>query len=313
MSRADRLDAALRRAEVGLALALGGALLVVLCGWVVLKGLAARDAAGFHAGLTLRAGLGAALGALVAARWSPTPSRRWLAAVLGAGVGAALRDVGAGWAENAVGWLQDGSALTLLGGVRGVATRLTLALVMVGAALATATGRHVAVDLAARALGPAWAPALRRAAGLVAAGVCVASGLGFYDFLRVEGLEGAPGPTLGRDAFLLRRQLALDLRLAPRVLSGARWDTALRGDEWNTWLDAGDWVGVAPPDVVAALREGGVSHVPLVALPGVPSRGLLVKPLGLVVPLGLWWLALRFLVWVLRGAPAEHAAEGSPA
>ena len=67
--------------------------------------------------------------------------------------------------------------------------------------------------------------------------------------------------------------------------------------------DVEEFVAVHEPDL-------SVTRMPLLAMPGESPRGLLVKDLNLVVPLGLLWLALRFLLWVARGAPAEGAHAG---
>ena len=56
--------------------------------------------------------------------------------------------------SNALNWLQSASTLTLLGGLRGLATRFTLWLALLGASLATAQGKHINVDVVMRFLTP---------------------------------------------------------------------------------------------------------------------------------------------------------------
>lgn len=315
-----RLDLFWTRVEIVVACTSAGALLLSLCAWVVLKGLAAQTTSTFVAGALLRAGLLGVASALVAFR--VTKGRRLPTAacgVAGAMVGVLLRGVGVSWAGNILGWVQDGSSLTLMGGLRGLATRLTLLLVFVGASIATAQGRHLTIDVVARVL-PETARRFSNAlTGLVAAAVCVVSAWGFFDFIAIDAFRArmddvpaakwsAVSQGLGRDAFFLRRQLALDLTVAPRIVTGSKWDTALTGAEWNAWLDAVDW---SSPTDFAELREHRElpesTHVPLVVTSPDSPRGLLVKPLSLVVPFGLLMLALRFLLWVLRGAPVESA------
>lgn len=320
-----RVDDWWSRAEVVLACVTGAGLLVSLLAWVVLKGLAAQTTSTFFAGALLRAGvLGGGGGA--AAWWvlrRAPPRQRQAGTSLGVIVGVALgvvaRDVGVGWAGNVLGWVQDGSTLTLVGGLRGLATRLTLALVFVGASIATAQGRHLTVDVVARMLPATARTVTSMLTGLVSAAVCLVAAWGFFDFIAIDGFHApldarasakwsAVTSGLSRDAFLVGRQLALDVKVAPRVLAGTRWDTALTGAEWNAWLDAADWRGVVE---VSGLREAPeATRAPLVVTGADAPRGLLVKPLSLVVPLGLLLLALRFLWWVARGAPVEGAHGG---
>lgn len=315
-----RLDWLWTRVELVVACGAAGALLLSLSAWVVLKGLAAQTTSSFVAGALLRAGALGVVAALVTFRM--TKGQRLPTAavgVAGALVGVLLRNVGVGWAGNILGWVQDGSSLTLVGGLRGLATRLTLLLVFVGASIATAQGRHLTIDVVARLLPETARRFSNVLTGLVAAAVCVVSAWGFFDFIAIDAfrarMDDAPAAKwsavsqgLGRDAFFLRRQLALDLTVAPRVFTGSMWDTALTGAEWNAWLDAVDWSDATEFAELRAQRERPeATHVPLVVTSPDSPRGLLVKPLSLVVPLGLLALALRFLLWVLRGAPAEGA------
>jgi len=57
-----------------------------------------------------------------------------------------------GAASNVLNWLQTSSSLMLVGGLRGLATRLTLWLALLGASLATSQGKHVHADVAVRYL-----------------------------------------------------------------------------------------------------------------------------------------------------------------
>lgn len=319
-----RLDHLWTRLELVIACASAGALVFSLTAWVVLKGLAAQTTSTFVAGALLRAGVLGVASALVAFRL--TKGQRLPTAaigVMGAFVGVLVRGVGVSWAGNILGWVQDGSSLTLVGGLRGLATRLTLLLVFVGASIATAQGRHLTVDVVARMLPETARRFANVLTGLVAAGVCVVSAWGFFDFIAIDAFRArmddvpsakwsAVSQGLGRDAFFLRRQLALDLTVAPRIVTGSTWDTALTGTEWNAWLDAVEWNDATEFAELRAQRERPENtHVPLVVTSPDSPRGLLVKPLSLVVPLGLLALALRFLLWVLRGAPVE-SAHGAP-
>ena len=140
--------------------------------------------------------------------------------------------------------------------------------------------------------------------------VCVLAAWGFFDFTSIDAFHAAPTSSgaqkwsattsgLSRHGSLAWKQFTLDMRMLGRVVGGARWDRSLPAEEWNAWL--GDSEEFTP------LRESDASvmRMPLLAMPGESPRGLLVKDLNLVVPLGLLWLAVRFLLWVLRGAPSE--------
>jgi TRAP-type C4-dicarboxylate transport system permease small subunit len=222
---------------------------------------------------------------------------------------------------NLMAWLQDGTALTLVGGLRGLGTRLTLWLALLGGSLATASGRQVTVDLVTRGLGEKAQKPISLAMGLVAALVCISSAWGFLDFIAIDAFGAKSGESrlaavvhgAGDELFVLRRQMALDLRMTPRVLGGSQWDQSLTGAEWNAWLDSGDWPSHVGADRAASMRESDAAstHVPLASLPGEPSRGLLLKTLNLIVPFGLLMIGLRFLLWVLRRGPVE-AAHGAP-
>jgi hypothetical protein len=310
-----RLDAAWTRLEVGLACLVGAALVVSLLAWVVLKGLAAQTNGDFVAGAVLRAVVLAGLFGWLAQRSVRLRQRKWVApaaALVGVVLGIALRDVGVAWANNVLGWAQDGSSLTLVGGLRGLSTRLTLWLVFLGASLATAQGRHLAIDGLARLLGP-WRSLAAAVGGVVTIAACAVAAWGFFDFLAIDGfgaradatpMEKAASTTsrLSSDLYVFRRQLALDFTVAPRVVLGTRWDTALPAEEWNAWLDGSDF-GVD----VSGLREAsGGTHVPLATVGAAAPRGLLVKPFSLIVPFGLVMLCLRLLLWLLRGARVDE-------
>ena len=317
-----RLDAWLTRLEVFVCAAALCALVCSLTMWVALKGLAARTTDANQAGLVFRALLGAIVLGSIARR---ATKRSWppiVAALVGLGLAWLWRGLGLDWAGNMLGWLQDGSAFTLLGGLRGFGTRLTLVLALVGGALATGAGRHVTVDVLARAMPERARRPMALAGGLGAALVCFTCAWGFADYIAVDVFRapvaapasarfGAMATGIGQHAFLLRRQMALDARMTFRVLAGHPWDRSLGADEWNRWVDAGDWRARYSADQVAGLHdaEGGMRS-PLVVAPGEAPRGLVAKSFNLIVPLGLLWLGLRFLLWCLRGAPIEEPLRG---
>jgi hypothetical protein len=285
---------------------------ISLLSWVALKGLSAKTTDTFVAGLVFRAAtLAVGLGALTF-RASKRPGLGWLAALVGVLVAWPIRNLGVDAFTNVLAWLQDGSVLTWLGGLRGLGTRLTLWLALLGASLATASGRHVTIDVVTRALGEGVRRPLASLGGLVAAAVCLVSSWGFLDFIAVDAFGapqggsaatqlGAVSSGLARHATRALVQARIDLHVAGRVVSGTPWSESVTGAEWNEWLGASDELRSQRETDPARLRA------PLLSLPQEASRGLLVKDFGLVIPFGLLMMALRFLLWVLRGAPVESA------
>lgn len=328
----DRLDDRLTKLETALCLFCAAMLVGSLTAWVALKGLASITTAENAAGVVFRALFGAfALGGLgwLATRRLDRPKRRVVTVLLTlAGVATAplWKEAGTVWGANLLNWLQDGSTLTLMGGLRGLGTRLTLALALLGGALATAAGRHVTIDLLSRSLPKKLRKPATLIGGLGAALVCFTTAWGFCDFICVDTFGGPAEATAGqrldalstgvrRHFFFFRRQVAMDLRVGPKVLTGEKWDETVTGEEWNAWLDSGAWDAWFEKEVVASLREdAGAKRAPLIVTPREAPRGLLARSLNLLVPLGLWWIGLRFLLWALRGGPtgSEHGAPQEP-
>jgi hypothetical protein len=292
--------------------------IVSLVAWVLLSGLAAPPSADSSAGTVFRGVVGtAALGAL---GWAGTrrlglQARR---AVTFAGIAAGIavaplwRGGGVDYFENIRGWLQEGSTLTMMGGLRGLATRLTLWLALLGGSLATSAGKHIHVDLLLRALPVRLRVPASIASSLATALVCLAGVWGFLDHIAIESFgaraDEAPAAKVARvahqigdHAFLTGKQIGLDLRTLPRVLVGGRYDGWMTAPEWNAWVKGG-FEGRYPAEGVANLLvpDDSPPHVPLVISPeGEPSRGLLVHDLSLVFPFGLLVIGLRFLLRVL--------------
>jgi hypothetical protein len=87
----------------------------------------------------------------------------------------------------------------------------------------------------------------------------------------------------------------------PRVLLARPWDKTVTGADWNAWL------GGAQDEAAQQEADLALTRAPLLSYPGEASRGLLVKDFSLIVPFGLLMMALRFVLWLLRGAPVESA------
>jgi hypothetical protein len=221
-----------------------------------------------------------------------------------------LDKASAGYFDNVKGWLQEGSTLTLMGGLRGLATRLTLWLALLGGSLATASGKHIHIDVVFRFLPKKLRVPSAIINYIAAASVCIFGAWGFFDHIAIESYgsradekAGAKianaAHEIGDHFFYTRKQIGLDLRSLPRVLGGARYDQWMSAAAWNAWVDDAGFEGRFTPDEVKSIKVPGDngSHVPLVLSPrGENTRGILNETLGLVFPFGLFAIALRFLL-----------------
>ncbi len=298
-----------------------------LVAWVFLNGLSesvAESAGAVFRGAIFAIVLG--LGAWFGARKLHEDKRRNLTLLgLGAGIALAiawrkLAIAGGSMAafdkstvnyfDNIKGWLQEGSTLTLLGGLRGLGTRLTLWLALLGGSLATAAGKHIHIDVVFRFL----PKRLRVPAAIInyvaAAAVCFAGVWGFFDHIAIESYgaraEDPPGQKLenaahhiGHHLFFARKQIGLDLRSLPHVLGAQRYDEWMSGAAWNEWLDNAGFEDRFPKEQVDLLHVGPdvTTHTPFVISPaGETTRGALAHTLALVFPFGLLAIGLRFLL-----------------
>ncbi|MDP9150366.1 MAG: TRAP transporter small permease [Myxococcota bacterium] len=246
----------------------------------------------------------------------------------------------AAWSSNALNWLQNASTLMLIGGLRGLATRLTLWLALLGASLATSRRKHVHVDVFARHVPPRLRVTAVVVSFLAAAAGCTVAALGFLDYIgiaefRASAVHPCPGDP-GRscealpaeklavvargvrsDFFLLGRQASLDARSLPKVLAGRPYDGWMTAAEWNAWLDGAPWTAHFDEGAVDALRmtasDPAARRMPQVTVPGTgeDARGLLTRELNFVFPFGLAVIAAKLLVRVgiLLSDPSRGAPE----
>jgi hypothetical protein len=225
----------------------------------------------------------------------------------------ALDHATAGYFDNMKGWLQEGSTLTLLGGLRGLGTRLTLWLALLGGSLATGAGKHIHVDVIFRFIPRKLRVPVSIMNYLAAATVCFAAVWGFFDHIAIESYGSRADDRagakienalhhIGNHAFFTRKQIGLDLRSLPHVLGGQRYDQWMTAARWNEWVDGAGYEDRWPADKVKGVRisaEAG-THPPFVVSPdGENTRGSLAHTLGLVFPFGLLAIALRFLLRAL--------------
>ncbi len=291
-----------------------------LCAWIVLKGLSTPTSVGTKSGLVFRAVLGAvAVGAvvhLVTRRRSIGVHRTATTAAvfLGLFTGKLWTDIGITYFSNILNWLQDASSLTLIGGLRGLGTRLTVLLAMLGASLAAANAKHINIDVLMRFLKPQARIPLAVCAWIATSLVCVVAAWGFTDHISIESYNvdrnasrGAKFAAVvhhtGEGMFMLRKQIGLDLSTLPVVLKGKRYDTWLTNGEWTSRIKDAGWEKHFSPEQVAALATppdvASETRVPLVVLPDGNARGVLVHLLNMVFPLGFLIIALRFLLRAL--------------
>jgi Tripartite ATP-independent periplasmic transporters, DctQ component len=307
-----------------------------LVAWVFLKGLSesvTTTAGTVFRALLLAVALG--MGAWLATRKQPDERRTNLTlAAVAAGIGLVLlwrRSAGAsagaalsldaavvGYFDNVKGWLQEGSTLTLLGGLRGLATRLTLWLALLGGSLATATGKHINIDVLFRFLPRKLRVPITILNYWFAAAVCFAAVWGFFDHIAIRSYgareEDRVGVkvekalhTVGDHAFFTRKQLGLDLRSLPHVLAGERYDQWMSAAAWNAWVDGGGFDERWAPAQVQAVHITEGTHSPFVVSPdGETLRAALAHTLGLVFPFGLLAIALRFILRSLLVASGHY-------
>ena len=354
-----RLDARWTRLEARLAAAVLLSEILALCAWISLKGLSAEYQVGGQgeknvSGLVFRGLIGAIVLGLLAKKATepkaPPGDERPLrperqekavlrqnvvvtgAVVLGLASSRLWANGGVEYFENFLNWLQSASLLMLIGGLRGVATRLTLWLALLGASLATANGKHINIDVVMRFLTPRMRVPVAVLGWVAASVMCIAGSWGFVDHIAIalfhvhpfepcedgsnEKSRSAPAGMcttttssklghvthhLGIDWFVIRRQMSLDLRSFPRVITGTKYNGYLSNADWNTWVAGGDWDAHFPAEQVAGLMaptdRPNEMHIPAVSIPGGQEvRGLLIKDADLIFPFGLLMIALRFLL-----------------
>lgn len=235
--------------------------------------------------------------------------------------------VGLHWASNVLNWLQNASVLMLVGGLRGLATRLTLWVALLGASLATSRGKHIHVDVLLRYVPRSLRGGIAITSWLASAVVCGAAVVGFVDHIAIAQFRaravrpcGEVGPAAcdtsasekaaavaraaSADLFLLGRQASLDLRSLPRVAVGVPYDGWMTAAQWDAWLDGADWTAHFDRAAVDALRidpAADARRMPQVVVPGTgeEARGLLARELNFVFPFGLAAIALKFVLRAL--------------
>ena len=303
--------------EVKLAVGVLVCEMLALCFWVFLKGLSSPPGAS-SAGVVFRAAISATvLGAVAWALTKKQPERTrsvitTVAVVGGLFLGRAWANVGVHYTAEIVNWYQDASTLTLIGGLARVGTRFTIWLAMLGASLATSSGKHINVDVVMRFLSPRVRVPAAIAAWLAAAVVCFGATWGFVDHIAITSFGATPNDSAGakighvfhdgrEHLFATRRQIGIDTTVGFRVLAGRKYTEALTGDEWNEKIKSGGYESWFTDEQIKALYvPPNTPYVaPLVVIPGKTQRGLLVEDLNLLFPFGFFMIGLKFLLRAL--------------
>jgi TRAP-type C4-dicarboxylate transport system permease small subunit len=242
-------------------------------------------------------------------------------------LGRAWANAGVEYFSNFLNWMQNASLLMLIGGLRGVVTRLTLWLALLGGSIATAKGKHINIDVVMRFLTPRMRIPVAVVGWLAAAVMCVSGAWGFVDHIGIalfhmkpseackdDPSKDCPVPAaeklahmahdMSTDLFLVGRQFSLDVRTFPRVLFGTAYSEFLTNAEWNAWVKGADWSAHFSPDeakgLLAPPDRANDKHIPAVIIPGGEEvRGLLTKDADLIFPFGLFMIAMRFVLRAL--------------
>lgn len=284
--------------------------------WVFLKGFSTPPEGESPAGIVFRALFGATafgMGAWFGLKKQSIPIRRWATiggVFLGLFIAKAWAKVGVDYTSNLLNWYQQACFLTLLGGLRGVGTRLTVLLALLGGSLATARGKHIIIDIVTRFVNYRPRMIMVVIGWWVSAAVSAGAAWGFLDHIAIENFGARADDTaghkidrvfeqLGEDFFIARKQIALDFKSVPHIVfKGETYAEWLTGKEWNEWVESAGFVERYGKDAVEGLKiPENDTRAPLVVIPGRGEpRGELINGANLAFPIGLFIIAIRFIV-----------------
>lgn len=313
------------------------ALVASMVFWVALKGMSLPIESESSGGVVFRALFGASVLGF-AARYATKPlgwdeARRAVATIAAMAIGIVVapswRSVGVDYFGNVLNWLQEGSHLTMFGGLRGLSTRLTILLALVGASLAAAGGKHINIDVALRFIKPVLRVPVYFLSTVATAGVCFAAAWGFFDYTSIESFGAERdwarakkvqhvSHHVSQGFFLFRKQVGLDLRALPHVLGGGKWDddSRMNGRQWNEFLEKSGYRDYYTAEQVAAARapesDLDAPRMAMVVVPDGSVRGILVHSMNLMFPVGFIILGLRFLLRLLMVVSGHTTVEAEP-
>jgi hypothetical protein len=293
--------------------------IAALCTWIFLKGLSTTPTAG-KAGIVFRMALTAVV--LASATWVGTRKlelkHRQFATtsmfIVGFLLGKTWVNVGHVYGSELINWYQDCSTLTLFGGLKGIGTRLTIAVALLGASIAASSGKHINIDVLMRFI-PAQARRVAASAAWLSTAVMLTSAAwGFFDFISVTNFETQVNDSAGvkiskvykktkRDLFILRRQMGIDFTVGFRVFAGKRFTKSLSGAEWNEKIQNGGYESYFTKEQIQSLLvpqdQLNQPRNPRVIIPETEVGGLLSHDLNMLFPLGFIVIAFKFLLRVL--------------
>ena len=343
-----RLDKAWTRLEARLCAIVLVTEIVTMVFWIGIKALSRTGNAG--PGLVFRSMLTALVLGVIAHRVFRNHWRRdaitTVVVIMGFALGRLWGDHGLLYFANFQAWIENASIFVFFGGFAELAKRLTLWLALLGASLATGQGKHINVDIVMRFLGPRARVPIAVLGWVAAAVVSGAGAWGFFDNVAVEEFHVAtsvpcaadpakhcPAPPggkidkvlddVGRDFFLVRKQLSLDIHTLPKVIVGTPYRSFMTAKDWNTWVREGGWEPRFKAEDVKALElpeDSTDTRTPAVtAIPGGTDSidKILVPVCNLVFPFGLLVIAIRFILrsilaitgWVKVDPNAAHGDE----
>lgn len=299
-------------------------LIASMVAWVSVLGLSSPVESQDSSGTLFRGFVGAVVLALISwgvskrmALSKQTSSLLGVAAiVLGFATAGLWRATGVEYFGHIKNWLQEGSTLTMFGGLRGVSTRLTIVLAFVGGSLAAASGKHINIDVALRFVTPKLKLPVFVIQNVATILFCVVASVAFFEYIAITNFNakeettrsekaGIVAKAVSQDLFLMRRQLGFDLSSTPHVLGGGKWDdeSRLNGRQWNDYLESSGYRDYFTPEQVEALKAPpdalDESRLALAIGPEGQPRNLLIRTMNLTFAVGFLFMAFRFLLRML--------------
>jgi TRAP-type C4-dicarboxylate transport system permease small subunit len=299
-------------------------LIASMVAWVSVLGLSSPIESQDSAGTLYRGFAGAVILALIS--WAASKrlalskqasSLLGVAAiVIGFATAGLWRATGVEYFGHLKNWLQEGSTLTMFGGLRGVSTRLTILLAFVGGSLAAASGKHINIDVALRFVTPKLKLPVFVLQNIATIVFCIVASVAFFEYIAITNFNAKEetsrsekasivGKAVSQDLFLFRRQFGFDLSATPHVLGGGKWDdeSRLDGRKWNEYLESSGYRDYFTSEQVDALKappdalDG--SRLALAIGPEGQPRNLLIRTMNLTFAVGFLFMAFRFLLRLL--------------
>ena len=242
--------------------------------------------------------------------------RVWIttaAVVIGVLTARYWRGFGIEFFANMADWLDKGSTFALFGGLKGMSTRLTMFVSLLGGSLAAASGTHIAIDAVVRLVPKKFRVTVAVTSASTTALVCFLAAWGFFDHVAVTALGAKMDDPTGKKVsvatervsehwFMFRKQLKLDMRTIPRVLNTEKWNEAeaFTGRDLNQFMDDNGYVEQYGEEEAKRLRapESALDrgYLPVVRRPGGEVEGQLKHSVDLMWPWGFLMIGLRFLL-----------------